>query len=227
MVSCLQLVTNAVAKVEGAVNGVTVAFREGRVEHEPAFTDRMLGRIEQELNGHQYQGVFWGAKTFTDRGRGSQESWVGADFAGVLSLRVAKVSSDIGFLAQAKRIERGSPLSPKEFERFRRQCQAMLRLTPASFGFLYSTEGVLVVPAISVVNATHTYPDKLFVKTDAEFFRDHFGSFVGDPALGAPTMYAVEELMRRRVARRILRIAAERQPPTDMPTEPFWAWVIS
>ena len=79
-------IRDAAAQVARSANGTVDALVERRIEQEPAFTDRMLGRIESAMDGYTSKGIRWSAKTLTDRGRNSQESEFGADFAGVLNI---------------------------------------------------------------------------------------------------------------------------------------------
>jgi hypothetical protein len=73
------IIRDAATHIADAANGTVEALVEGRVEQEPAFTDRMLGRIETAMEGYVTKGVRWTAKTLTDRGRNSQEREFGAD----------------------------------------------------------------------------------------------------------------------------------------------------
>jgi hypothetical protein len=80
------IIRAAATHLANAGNRAVTALAGGRVEQEPAFTDRMLGHIEEAMNGFVTKGVRWTAKTLTDRGRNSQEREFGADFAGVLDI---------------------------------------------------------------------------------------------------------------------------------------------
>jgi hypothetical protein len=196
------------------------AYAEGRAEHEPSITDRLLGGIEMALNGYTEHGVVWRAKTLTYLGHDAQETRIGADFAAVLNVDVRGVRLSTGFLAQAKRIKPGQVLSPKEWERFRRQCGFMLRITPAAYAFLYSKKGISIVPAAAVATSTRRGLYSLVHMAYAHFFRDHLASFLGDHRLVEPTIGAVERLtepmedaadrlMRDQVAERVISIKAE------------------
>jgi hypothetical protein len=113
------------------------ALADSRVEQEPAFTDRMLGHIEEAMNGYVTKGVRWTAKTLTDRGRNSQEQEFGADFAGVLDIDLEDFNVKKGFLAQAKKVEPFDRVSNSELQRMSVQCNQMLQYTPDTF--LFST----------------------------------------------------------------------------------------
>ena len=80
------IIRAAASHLAAAGNRAVGALADGRVEQEPAFTDRMLGHIEEAMDGYVNKGVRWSAKTLTDRGRNSQEAEFGADFAGVLDI---------------------------------------------------------------------------------------------------------------------------------------------
>jgi hypothetical protein len=131
-------VRDAATHIASAANGTVDTLAQGRIEQEPAFTDRMLGRIESAMDGYVAKGIRWSAKTLTDRGRNSQEREFGADFAGVLSMDLPGFAVNKGFLAQAKMIEPEDRVARNEVNRMVAQCEQMLRYTPDAFLFLYS-----------------------------------------------------------------------------------------
>lgn len=198
------MVREAAARVADAANRTTEALNSGRVEQEPAFTDRMIGRIEQAMDGFQSRGVRWTAKTLTDRGRGAQEHRFGADFLGVLSISLNDYVLSKGFLAQAKLVEPDAVFPEREFQRLRSQCERMLDLSSDAFVFLYASRGVIVVPAISVFAATPCNPHDLYSRSVARFFEEHFESFIGDRRIGAPNIKALEGVHSDVGARRTL-----------------------
>lgn len=193
-------------RVEAAIVNVTAAYLGGRVEQEPEFTGRMLGAIEYSLQEFETNGIVWKAKTLTDRGRGSQESQYGADFVGVLNIELREYTVSKGFLAQAKLLRNGRI---DDLHRLRRQCETMLSLSPASFVFLYSGDGVQVIPAISVISAAD--PLRLYARTSRRFFEDHLQCFIGDPAIHSASTANLEELADRYQARMALLIEGRPQ----------------
>ncbi len=203
------IIRDSARRVADAIAHSTDALVEGRIEQEPAFTDRMLGAIEQAMREFRIKGVSWTAKTLTDRGRGSQEKKYGADFIGVLSIALPNFSVKKGFLAQAK-------MTNKRFDanELRVQCERMLQLSPASFVFLYGLRGVSVVPAISVIGSRRE-PDALYSKTAAQFFEEHFESFIGDRAISAATPEALEDLLRRYESHSLLYLQAGIETPEE------------
>lgn len=212
MLQVYRVVRDAAERVASAAKGTIPALRDARVEHEPAFTDRMLGRIEQEMDGYSHHGVSWTAKTLTDRTSKAQESRFGADFFGVLEINLPDYSVNKGFLAQAKLIEPGESMSTRDFERMQEQCDQMLRLSSASFVFLYSRSGIFAIPAIAVVGSARTNPHNFYSRSVSRFFEEHFASFIGDQRISAPkitTLEALETLAAEYEARTGIKLTAE------------------
>ena len=202
MIPYYRAVRRVSRQIAQAVQHTVEALRDTRVEHEPAFTDRMLGGIEESLRGFETHGIIWRAKTLTDRSGQSQEKKYGADFMGVLDLQLPDYKLTKGFLAQAKLVR---PFQPINLADLKEQCEKMLALSPDSFVFLYSHNGVRVVPAISVVSA-NLQPTELYHHSVTRFFEDHLCSYIGDRAISAANEKALEELRQRYEARRLLML---------------------
>src|SRR5579883_1657467 len=98
MIVYYRMVRHLASIVGDAVNLTTEALKQGRVEQEAAFTDRMLGGIEHAVDDRRIGAIKWHAKTLTDRGPGSQESTYGADFMGVFSVNLTEIKLSKGFL---------------------------------------------------------------------------------------------------------------------------------
>jgi hypothetical protein len=217
MLSSLRVVRASAERIAEASRGigdeagaVAAAIRDGRIEQEPAITDRLLGRIEAHMDGFETNGMRWSAKTLTDRGRGAQESRYGADFIGVLEVNVPSFRVRKGFLAQAKLVEPSESFSSGEWDRLSGQCRRMLALSPASYVFLYSIAGVTVVPALSVVSVDRTNPHKLYQRSIVGFFLSHFESFIGDVNIAGPHVTTLEKLAAAAEARQALLLQLNR-----------------
>lgn len=208
MIRDYAVIRESAERVAEAANHTIAALAQGRVEQEPAFTDRMLGAIEEAMNGFEVKGIRWRAKTLTDRGKGSQEKKYGADFMGVLDISLQDYSVRKGFLAQAKLIKPGDYMSMTEYDAMKDQCDKMLRLSPASFVFLYSSTKIRVVPALAVVGAGRRNPHELYSRSIATFYKGHFGSFIGDPRVDEPRVEALVRLDERATARSVLFLGA-------------------
>lgn len=66
------VIRESASRIAEAANRTRDSLGDGTVEQEPAFTDRMLGRIAEAMQGFEVKGVRWTAKTLTDRGPGAQ-----------------------------------------------------------------------------------------------------------------------------------------------------------
>lgn len=199
-------------------------LQEGHVQQEPHITDRMLGRMTEAMDEFEVKGVRWKALTLTDRGPSAQEHEYGADFMGALNIELPGYQVNKGFLAQAKLIRPGHNFSANERRRLQAQCEKMLRLSPASFVFLYSKNGISVVPAVSIVGA-ETDPTELYSRTVTRFFEEHFESFIGDQRISFPDPRTLSQLRSEYNARTALLLQARgpgsesegiyaRRPPT-------------
>lgn len=203
-----KFISNLVKKI-GVIEKKTLnALQEGRIEQEPALTDRLLGVMEYVLNDETLSGVRWTVKTLTDRGQGSQESEFGADFLAAFELSLDGYQVAKGFLAQSKLVEPSQAFSSSEFNRMKAQCKKMLSYSPASFVFLYSKQsGIVVVPAIEVLAARACNPHELITKPITKFYQDHFECFVGDREIRNATPQSLEELRERYNARRLILLS--------------------
>lgn len=205
-----EIVRQSARAVSEAANRVVEAHRHGRVQQEPAFTDRMLGRIEEAMNNLNVRGVTWQATTLTDRGHGAQERLFGADFVGILSISLPEFQVHKGFLAQSKLLRDNQALSTSESSRLREQCDKMLSLSPDAFVFLYSTRGIRIVPAISVVSTRlgNINLQRLYSRSMQRFFELHFESFIGDRTISIRDEKPLDELRETYEARRLLYLKA-------------------
>lgn len=207
------MIRSTVRRIAAAAELSVEDLKEGLVEQEPHVTDRMLGRIAQSIDGYKTKGVVWTAKTLTDHGPNSQEKEYGADFVGVLEIDIPGYKVKKGFLAQAKLVKAGQ-MKRDEFRRMIGQCQQMLDLSPSSFVFYQSLEGIRVIPAVAVVGAIGPEvvfnPDGLYSRKLSTFYEEHFECFIGDRRISEPTMETLAELE----ARRLLFLAARMERST-------------
>ena len=66
------------------------------------------------------------------------------------------------------------------------QCESMLSITPDSFVFVYSSDGIFVLPAISVVSLeVGGRPLNIYSKSLRHFMQDFLQCFLGDPLVSA------------------------------------------
>ena len=209
MIRNYAIVRESAARAASAAQTALDGLREGRVQNEESFTDRMIGAIERSFDEWRVKQVAWRAMTLTAHQRNAQESEFGADFLGVLDINLSDYNVRKGFLAQAKLIEPDASISTAEFNRMKAQCVKMLEHTPDAFIFLYCNEDVFVVPANSVLGLQRREnPHALYSRRLARFFEEHFESFIGDPRLHRPDKDGLEELRFAVEARRVLMLSA-------------------
>jgi hypothetical protein len=183
-----------------AADAAVEDLRSDLVEQEHHVTDRLLGRISQAIEGYKVKGITWRAKTLTDKAPGAQERLYGADFVGVLEMDLPDYKVKKGSLAQAKLTSIGL-MSHREFERMVGQCRQMLDLSPDSFIFHETPNGIRVIPAISVVGTSGPEvafdPDGLYSRKISRFYEEHFECFIGDHRINDPSAATLEALRAR------------------------------
>ncbi len=182
-------------------------LQEGHIQNEETFTDRMIGAIEDRFQNLAIKGVSWSAMTLTAHQRKAQETEFGADLLGVLEVKLPDFQVQKGFLAQAKLVEPDEPFSTAEFRRLAGQCESMLAHTSDAFVFLYTRNGIFVVPAMSVrgLRGRHN-PHVLYTRSIARFFEEHFQSFIGDGRIYRADATALDTLRADLAARRALML---------------------
>lgn len=208
MIKNLHIVRTSAKRIEKAAQRVLRSYQDGAIEHEPTFTDRLLGGIEEAMNGFEVKGLRWQSKTLTYQGPGAQETRYGADFIGVLDIVIPGFSVAKGFLAQAKRVEPDEPMASREWEYMRLQCEKMLALSPDSFVFLYSKQAISVVPAVSVSGAATRNPHELSSRSVTRFFEEHFQCFIGDRQISTPSIGTLRQLQEQFESRKLLYLEA-------------------
>ena len=208
MIKSYHIVRASAQRIENAANRVLRSYQEGVIEHEPTFTDRMLGAIEEAKSDFSVKGVRWRSKTLTYQGPHAQETEYGADFIGVLDINLSEYSVVKGFLAQAKRVEPDQFMNSRDWEDMKEQCDKMLALSPDSFVFVYSKEAISVVPAVSVVGAHTRNLHDLSARSITRFYEEHFQCFIGDRRISAPNLETLDKLQVQFESRRLLYLEA-------------------
>ena len=216
MLKYRRIIKDSAVRIAVAANRTVDEYTVGHIEHEPEFTGEMLGRMKEAMNGFVTRGVRWTAKVLTSQGPNAQENLFGADFMGVLEFDLPEYRVKKGFLAQAKRIERGQHVTSREWDRMVQQCNQMLSITTESFVFVYSRSGIIIVPAVTIVSATNPCnPHDFYSRTTLRFYKDHFECSVGDQAISSADIKTLEHLR----ARNALLLAASLVQP-QLPLNP-------
>lgn len=201
------VVRKAVAAIGAAARDAISDLEAGRVQQEPAITDRFVAYVQSKLNGKVLAGVHWSAVTLGDRGPGSAESQLGADLLSVVRLELDNFSIAKGFLAQAKLVEPSTAFPASANKYLKIQCEKMLKISPASFVFIYSKQsGILVLPALDVIGARNCNPHELTTRTIPQFFTEHFECFIGDHRFKAATGDELQALREESKVRKVLAL---------------------
>lgn len=163
-------------KLAEATDRVARDYEEEDVGGEEDFSSQLCGRLKETVNNYPTPTMVWQVETEeAELGRGffkartlskvSEEPFYGADIIMVIDAAGPGYEVKKGFLAQAKRLERGKYLGTDAYNDLRKQRHDMLNVTSASYVFLYSTTGVTVVSANAVTAAMNqdlwalpTYP---------------------------------------------------------------------
>lgn len=164
----------------------------GRIVDEDDFTSRMLQSIEEATDGAMIGGVRWTVETrkLPWRGKASEEKRYGADFGLVVRMDGAGLNVSKGYLVQAKKQDAGFPFAPfpklvgDVDPRLKEQAKNMLNVTPESYAWFYTPEGVFIVRAGMIVDAPKARVDELHYQGVHGFFRRAFMSWSGDYRLG-------------------------------------------
>ncbi len=195
MLKKTHIIRQSAKHLADAANRTVASLTQGRVQQEPAFTDRMLGRIEEAMDGYRVKGVIWNAMTLTDRSSGAQEKKYGADFLAVVEIAISGFVAKKGVLAQAKLIEPDESISLRDFNHMVEQCNKMLSYSPASFVFLYSQSGISIVSALSVAGLQpRINPHEAYSQSTQRFFEILFECVIGDKKLHTATIGTLDQL---------------------------------
>lgn len=180
-----------------ASDSVIDDFRNDVIPGEESMTDRLLGAISSKLDGRQFNGVTWKARTLkTARGRGAEEKRHGADVLGVLRVDLPDFKVAKGFLWQAKIVEPHTSVNRQKWANFQDQCRTMLSRTHESFAIIYSrSEGVRIIPAQLILEID---PDQIYevgYRSMFGFFKSHIKCEIGDRRLDSPKIETLDRLI--------------------------------
>lgn len=192
----LRVVRPVARVIAEAANAALADYREGLIEFEPAFTERMNGAISYALRNFSAGGISWSAYSIKPgSGKSAEEKRHGADLMGVLNVHTDDYRVDKGFLAQAKRAEPGQLFDQQDWDRLQEQARKMLDRTPSSYVLIYSrSAGIRVVPALAVVSFRGRDIFDLYSSGVQRFFEEHLKCFIGDERLHSPSIDVLDTL---------------------------------
>lgn len=146
--------------------------------------------------GDDSEAVFSGRR-LGSRGKGSEESRIGADIVVVVQFDLPGVAVAKGILIQAKCVNAaGECKSERERQRLVGQCESMLSITPSSFVWPYGANSLKAYSAASMHASEGKFADALGAYNYEIFFRDFFICWIGDVRLSStsrPSLAALVE----------------------------------
>ena len=176
-----------IQRVSGrASHQTTREWLSGELVGERSFSETLITRTRDGINGLNTGGIRVKMRTLTDMQRDSEEKRFGADMVGVLTVDRPSIRVSKGFLAQAKMETNRSGLIE--------QCNKMLAMSHASYVVVYGERGVKVVPAQSVVSSCRVSLDDLSSMTFVGFMREFVKCFLGDHRLTCIAPQSLEGL---------------------------------
>lgn len=213
-------------KLAQATKRVCEDYKVGDVEYEEPFSDQLCGRLKETLVDFQSPHIDWQADVATEgRGRGrlrgrtlkktTEEPLFGADIVMTIDVDTPEYKTRKGFLVQSKRLEVGQAIASSEHKRLVDQCEKMLRVTPASMVFLYSVNGVAVLPATAVLATQHRRLNEVATYEIEWLFHDFAICWFGDPLLQATDSLSLEGLRYRMDADAAVRFVGHAKPGLD------------
>ena len=221
----LDVVSTLIAQAEERLLAMVA---DNRVTQEPDMTSRLVHGIE--LASDAIEGVVIEFTVVDAIGPGAAERQLGADILGVVRIELGELRIAKGFLAQSKRSNsdglRFRPARDEHFShwlyrgeqeldksgvvlvtrpsaRLDEQCENMLKVSPASFVFVFGQDQVGVVSA----SAVHAHRgsrrrrwNSLGTKRLDDFFVHILDCFIGDPSLAAASVPELRGLAAQRGA---------------------------
>lgn len=190
------------------IEQVAAEFRRGDIGDEDDISSQIVGRIKavtQQIDGS----ITWTAKSvdgltgigvlgrrLTSRGKGAEETSVGADIVLVLDIDLPDYKVTKGLLIQAKCVNHlNEAKSSSERERLVSQCEDMLAISPASFVWTYGDDAVGVFSATSVMGSQGFFKHIFDTYDAGVFFYDFLICWIGDPRINSITRPALKVLI--------------------------------
>ena len=171
----------------GLERDVLAIAENGDIKEEDHITATLFTLARERINklSDDNQAVTHGlqitARQFNGRGRNSDESFIGADGAVGLRVKLGGVEIQKFCIFQAKKA------TQKKFDQHAaNQRELMLRCTPDSFFLVYSPKDIKFLSAF-LVEKDDKFAD-LPAKSFASFNQDFFNCFIGDHFFGFPDL---------------------------------------
>jgi hypothetical protein len=179
---------NVVAKVLSQYDDLKGHEETVTAQISSEITLHLLEGLEKELNGVKIKNVNFKVYVYKKR----EEKKNGADLLGIFDIEIDGEKITKSFLAQAKVGEAySSPTNEYvvkvQDSRLQGQVRNMLRQTSDAFVFIYSRNGVEVIPATAVklANSNTITTEDIYHQKFGSFYKDFLRCFNGDVKLVA------------------------------------------
>ena len=174
--------TREAAKIANeAISSVMKRYSAGYYTDEDDISPALAERLVADLDG-KISGISWQSSIMRHRrGVADEEGRTGADIALFFTLDTPTHKFKKGVLIQAKRSEPDRNLSQTALANLRRQCDKMLKITPAAFVFNYAHRGMRCASASKISGCTNRDLYSECVWTAYRFFLEFFRCPIGDP----------------------------------------------
>ena len=174
-----------------------------KIADEDDFTSRLIQSIEEAVDNLVIDGVKWSVETrkLPWRGKDSEERRFGADFGLVIRMEGRGIDVAKGYLVKAKKEIAGFPTHPadrfmaKLDKRLPEQCKDMLSVTPESYTWFYTRNGIFILRAGLVVNTDGALINEMRFQGIHGFFVRAFMSWSGDYRLGTVAAKSLDDFM--------------------------------
>lgn len=173
----------AAEQADMAVKRTMKDYKAHLLKHEDDISPALVGALRAVFPG-QIGGLKWNASIMTHRrGIAAEESKTGADLLIHVSLHTRKQKYSKGVLVQAKRMAAGTLMTTTASTELVNQCNKMLKISPSSFVFNYTTGGMRCASATKVSGMSSKKLHENCDWTSYRFFLELFRCPVGDPKI--------------------------------------------
>jgi hypothetical protein len=178
-----EAIREAARRAAAAARRAIAAYDDDTVSYERGITDGLAVSLRDALN-QQIEHLTWRSHVLRDtRGKGGEESKVGADLLMHVSFKTPEITYSKGLLIQAKRVEPSQQMARDEYDELIDQCNKMLGITTAAWVFDYAHGSIRCGPASAIVGSNNRYLYEQCVWTPYRFFLELFRCPIGDPRI--------------------------------------------
>ena len=177
----------AAHSAEQAVRRAMAKYRDGLVTDEDDLTGVLVGNLDAEFSANSasgFGGLQWSSSILRHRkGVAAEEKRIGADMIIHVRVDTPIQTYSKAVLIQAKRHEPGVDMSAKEQKDLLKQCNKMLKVSPAAFVFDYAKGEMRCASASKIAGSANKDLHAACNWTAYRFFLELFRCPIGDPRI--------------------------------------------